>query len=310
MGLNLLEKTELWINNIVLDNTNLTELASIVAKVLGLEDANVLVVDVRPQHITLDILQEEIQEENIIGKENVILEELSKLNGVTITKDTYIHSNGVLGMICLDIEDPENIINSVQAMTNEMKERISKRAIVFATGFELQQNLIEDTNTPYLKSALEEEGYKVTIGDIIEDDIDDMIFKLSDAISRAFGIVITTGGVGAEDKDKSVESVLKVDPSAATPYIVKFQQGTGRHVKDGVRIAVGQVGPTLIVSLPGPNDEVKIATQILLDCLKSNCNKDQIAQKIANALVKKLVQKGWDHHHKMDTGFHHHQGHH
>lgn len=298
MGLNLLEKTELWINNIVLENANLTELASIVANVLGLESANVLVVDVRPQHITLDILQKNILEENIIGKENVLLEELSKLNGVTITKDTCIHSNGILGIICLNIEDPENVINSIQAMTNEMKERISKRVIVFATGFELKQNLIEDTNTPYLKRVLEEEGYKVTIGGIIEDDIDDMTFKLSDAVSRAFGIIITTGGVGAEDKDKSVESVLNIDPDAATPYIVKFQQGTGRHVKDGVRIAVGQVGPTLIVSLPGPNDEVKIAAQVLLDCLKNNCNKAQIAQQIASALAKKLSQKKFNHHEK------------
>ena len=31
MGLNLLEKTELWVNEITLDNTNLTDLANAVA---------------------------------------------------------------------------------------------------------------------------------------------------------------------------------------------------------------------------------------------------------------------------------------
>ena len=36
MGLNLPEKTELWVNEITLDNTNLTDLANAVARVLGL----------------------------------------------------------------------------------------------------------------------------------------------------------------------------------------------------------------------------------------------------------------------------------
>ena len=56
MGLNLLEKTELWINEITLDHTNLTDLANAVARSLGLSDGEVLVVDVRPRHITLDVL--------------------------------------------------------------------------------------------------------------------------------------------------------------------------------------------------------------------------------------------------------------
>ncbi len=308
MGLNLLEKTELWVNNITLDNTNLTELAATTAKVLGLESSKVLVVDVRPRHITLDILEKDIPEENIMGKETILLEELSKLKGVNITDETYIHSNGILGMICLDVENPKEIINTVEAMTNEMKEKIAKRAIVFPTGFELKQNLIEDTNTPYLKSRLEKEGYKVTVGDIIEDDIDDMEYKLSDAISRAYGLVITTGGVGAEDKDKSVESVLRIDPDAATPYIVKFKQGTGRHVKDGVKIAVGQVGLTYIVALPGPNDEVKIASEVLLSCLQNNFSKNQIAHQISNALAEKLAKKKFHHevNHQESHNHHHH----
>lgn len=308
MGLNLLEKTELWVNNITLENTNLTKLAEVTARILGLESSKVLVVDVRPQHITLDILEKDIQEENILGKEKVLLEELSKLKGVNITDETYIHSNGILGMICLDVENPKEIINTIETMTNEMKEKIANRAIVFPTGFELKQNLIEDTNTPYLKNLLEKEGYKVTVGDIIEDDIDDMEYKLSDAISRAFGLIITTGGVGAEDKDKSVESILRVDPDASTPYIVKFKQGTGRHIKDGVKIAVGQVGPTYIIALPGPNDEVRIASKVLLNCLKSNCNKNQIAHQISNALAEELAKKKFHHGkgHKLSTNHHHH----
>lgn len=311
MGLNLLEKTELWINNVTLENVNLTEFAETVAKVLGLARNKVLVVDVRPRHITLDILEKDIPEENILGKEKEVLSALSDLKGVNITNETDIHSNGILGMICLETENAKEIIQNIKTMTNEIKEKISKRAIIFPTGFELKQNLIEDTNTPYLKEILEQEGFKVTTGDIIDDSIEDMEYKLSEAVSKAYGLVITTGGVGAEDKDKTVEGVLRIDPEAVTPYIVKFKQGTGRHVKDGVKIAVGKIGLTYIVSFPGPNDEVQIAAKILIDCLKNNCDKGQIAQQIANALAKKLVQKKFQHetNHKFEHEKHHHYCH-
>lgn len=295
MGLNLLEKTELWINNITLENANLTRLAETVAAVLDIDPEKVLVVDVRPSHITLDILEKDIPGKNILGKEKHILQAISKISGVNITEKSYIHSNGILGMICIDTEKPDEIMNTVAAMVDEMKEKISKRAVIFPTGFELEQNLIEDTNTPFLKELLEKEGFKVTVGKIISDDIDDMEFKLSEAVSRAYGLIITTGGVGAEDKDKTVEGVLRLDPHAATPYIVRFKQGTGRHVKDGVKIAVGQIGPSLIVSLPGPNDEVQIASKVLTECIRNNYDKMRIAKEIANSLAHKLSEKSFNH---------------
>ncbi|EGO64351.1 molybdopterin-binding protein [Acetonema longum] len=297
MGLNLLQKTELWVNNIVLNNVNLTSLAQTVAGVLGVDSAKVLVVDVRQNHITLDILKQDISIENIVGKESQIISALARLEGVETTQDTYIHSAGILGLVCLNPEDAAGLGQKVDSMVEEMRGRIAKRAIIFPTGFELKEKMIEDTNTPYLKELLEKEGYKVTVGDILEDDIDTMEYTLSDAVSRAYGLIITTGGVGAEDKDKTVESVLRIDAAAATPYIVKFQQGTGRHVKDGVRIAVGSVGPSYLISLPGPHDEVQIASQELLACLKNQCPKEVMAQRIATVLAEKLMQKKF--HHEM-----------
>lgn len=296
MGINLLEKTELWINNIFLSNANLTDIANETAKVFGIDCSKVLVVDVRPEHITLDILENDIPTENIIGKEKELLDAISRIDGITITNETYIHSNGILGMICANTVNPVEISKNVDSMVREMREKISKRAIVFPTGFELKRNMIEDTNTPYLKRILEERGFNVTVGDIIEDDFDEMVYKISDAVSRAYGLIITTGGVGAEDKDKTVESVLEVDPAAATPYIVKFKQGTGRHVKDGVRIAVGTVGPSMIVSLPGPNDEVRVATEVLMNAIESNYDKNTTAGLLANSLAEKIANKRFHHH--------------
>lgn len=296
MGINLLEKTELWINNIFLSNVNLTDIANSVAKVFGIDSNNVLVVDVRPEHITLDILEKDIPTENIIGKEKELLEAISQIDGITLTADTYIHSNGILGLICATSENPMEVSRNVDIMVKEMREKISRRVIVFPTGFELKKKMIEDTNTPFLKETLEKKGFHVTVGDIIEDDFDEMVYKISDAVSRAFGLIITTGGVGAEDKDKTVESVLEIDPEAATPYIVKFKQGTGRHVKDGVRIAVGTVGPTMIVALPGPNDEVRVATEVLLKALEENYDKVTTANLLAIALADKIANKRVHHH--------------
>lgn len=300
MGLNLLEKTELWVNEITLDNTNLTDLANAVARVLGLSDGEVLVVDVRPRHITLDVLATNIPQENIMGKEQAILDAVAALPGVTLYPDTYIHSNGILGQICAGVEDQESMLERVAKMTEELRKNVSRRAIVFPTGFELQQGLIEDTNTPYLKEMLEKAGYKVTVGEIMADDLSDVVEKLSDALNRGFGLIVTSGGVGAEDKDHTVEGICAIDREAATPYVVKFTKGTGRHVKDGVRVGVGSEGLSLMVSLPGPHDEVELTAPVLLQGLEEGWDKTLLADRLAAVLAEKWRQKGMFHqHHSM-----------
>ena len=296
MGLNLLEKTELWVNEITLDGTNLTDLANAVAHAMGMQDGEVLVVDVRPRHITFDILAKDIPQENILGKETAILDALRAVPGVTLYPETYLHSNGILGQICAGVENEEAMLQQVAKITDDLRRNVSHRAIIFPTGFELQQGLIEDTNTPYLKSLLEQEGYKVTVGEIMADDLADIVDKLEDALNRGFGLIITTGGVGAEDKDHSVEGICAIDREAATPYIVKYQKGTGRHVKDGVRIGVGTEGLSMMISLPGPHDEVELAAPVLLAGLREQWSKETLANRLADVLAEKWKRKNAHHH--------------
>ena len=297
MGLNLLEKTELWVNEITLDGTNLTDLANAVAHAMGMQDGEVLVVDVRPRHITFDILARDIPQENILGKETAILDAIRAVPGVTLYPETYLHSNGILGQICAGVENEEAMLQQVAKITDDLRRNVSHRAIIFPTGFELQQGLIEDTNTPYLKSLLEQEGYKVTVGEIMADDLADIVDKLEDALNRGFGLIITTGGVGAEDKDHSVEGICAIDREAATPYIVKYQKGTGRHVKDGVRIGVGTEGLSMMISLPGPHDEVELAAPVLLTGLREQWSKETLATRLADVLAEKWKRKNAHHHH-------------
>ncbi|WP_369282794.1 hypothetical protein [Oscillibacter sp. GMB15532] len=104
MKLNLVQTTELWINEITFSGENLADMASAVADTLQLEKGNVQVVDVGPAHIIFEVLAAGVPQENIIGKETAILEALTALSGVSVTEGTCIHSNRVLGFICAGTE--------------------------------------------------------------------------------------------------------------------------------------------------------------------------------------------------------------
>jgi molybdopterin biosynthesis enzyme len=151
---------------------------------------------------------------------------------------------------------------------------------------------VEDTNTPMIAGKLEKVGYQVTSGPTLKDDSAYIAARLHQAADlEGFGLIITTGGVGAEGKDHTIEAVTALDPEAAAPYICRFEKGTGRHVKDGVKIAVGRVAGARIVSLPGPNDEVSMSLDILIQGLKNNLPENVLAEEIANRLREKLRGK-------------------
>lgn len=296
--LNLLEKTELWINDIRLDHCDLNEIARTAARVLNLEEEKVLVVDVRDNYITLDILKKAVNGGDIAGKEEQLLRELAEIPGVMLGDQAGIHSEGILGIIALPKEEIENTLQRSEQMVKEIRERIARRVKVFPTGFEVKKGLIKDTNSPMLIEAFQQRGYQASLGDVIDDDTDEVYFNLSSAVDQAYGLVITTGGVGAEDKDHTVEGILQLDPAAATPWIVKYQQGSGRHCKEGVRIAVGQVDQTMMIALPGPNDEVRIAMEVIFEELPAQPDKHTLAEKIAQALRHKLqAESGHAYHH-------------
>ena len=91
----------------------------------------------------------------------------------------------------------------------------------------------------------------------------------------------------------------RIDRQAATPWIVKYEQGTGRHVKAGVRIGVGQYGLTTLINLPGPHDEVMAVAPVLqAHCNRGLINKELLANELVQVLRAKLSikKKHWDHH--------------
>jgi molybdenum cofactor synthesis domain-containing protein len=273
-------------------NANLNDIAATVADVLGMDRKEILVTDAQNEVMTIDILKKSVNAYSIIGQKDRLLLRLAELPGIVITEKTSICSEGILGWIALEEKGARRALERSEKMAEEIQKNLSKRAIVFSTGFEVESGQIQDTNKPTIAQRLEAEGYSVTIGPTLKDDDILIAGSIKQSVeSGGYGLVVTTGGVGAEAKDQTIEALLALDPDAATPYTCRFQIGTGRHAKDGVRIGVGEVSETLIVALPGPNDEVKLGLEELIKGLKSNLSKHMLAEKIAGTLRDELQEK-------------------
>jgi molybdenum cofactor synthesis domain-containing protein len=288
----LLRKTELRIKGISLKNADLGEIASVVGDTLKIERKDLLVTDVQRDHLVIDILKKGLDAHHLVGKKDELLQRLSKLPGVKITEKTSIVSEGMLSWIASEPGEARKALKRSEKMAKEIKQRLSRTAIVFSTGSEVANGQIMDTNTPAINRRLNSEGYSVKLGPALKDDDVLIAAHLRQAVDDGYGLVIITGGVGAEDKDRTIEAVLMVDPGAATPHILKYELGVGRHKhKDSVRIAVGKISQTLIIALPGPNDEVQLGLEVLVKGLASNWSKDQLAENIASSLKNRLKQK-------------------
>lgn len=287
MEYNLLEKTELWISPIRLTKVDLGACARAAAHVLALGPDDIMVTDVIGDTLTLDVLVPVVEAEKVVGRGKDLLAALASVPGVYVTSETQIHSEGILGFIALDEELGQEIIERSRKMNTQITERIRRRSLIFASGNEILAGQIRDTNSPFLIDALKSEGYDASQGRTLEDEAGAIARVFRESAANGYGLLVTTGGVGAEGKDQTLEGLSLVDPHAEMPYILKFHKGHGRHQKVGVRIGVGMLEMTLIVCLPGPHDEVELAWPVLREGLKDRWEKEALAQ----ALAKRLRQK-------------------
>jgi len=289
MEYKLLEKTELWITPVTLEGADLGECARAVGQALGLGRGEILVTDALDDRLTLDILVPTVKAVQIVARQNAVLDALSQVSGVFLSDDTTVHSEGILGLISLDEQTGQEVLQRSMEIQNELVQRISRRALVIATGPEVVHGRIKDTNTPYLVHALIEAGYEADQGPVIEDRKSAIAQAFRIAAERAYGLIVTTGGVGAEGKDQTVEALLDIVPEASTPYVLKFQKGQGRHQKEGVRLGVGRWEQTLIVCLPGPHDEVELLWPVLREGLHAGQGPAELAALLADTLRRKFL---------------------
>lgn len=303
MELNLLEKTTFWIDGAELGGADLGRIAAVAADALGLGRDEVMVVDVRPGVVAFDVLRRSVDAQAIVGKERALLDALTGIDGVRLGADAKVHSEGVLGFIALDPVEGRRALQEAEAVADEVRRNVARRALVFASGSEVRDGTIRDTNSPFLLEALRGAGHRAEFGGVLEDDLGAVVAGLEDAIGRGYGLVVTTGGVGAEDKDFNVEAILRVAPDARTPWILRFTPDMHRHHKEGVRIAVGRVGPTRLVALPGPHDEVRLACGVLIAALARDADEAELAEGLATALRQRWLEKMT--HGGTESGRHH-----
>ncbi|NPV70594.1 MAG: competence/damage-inducible protein A [Firmicutes bacterium] len=307
--LNLLEKTEIWITNASLLGADLGDVAAAAARVLGFDRTEVLVVDVRDDHLVLDVLRRTIRAEDIVAKERALLDALESIEGVMLSAESSVHAEGVLGLISLDPAQARELLDRAGRMVSEIRDRVKRRALVFASGFEVKGGMIRDTNTPYILETLQHHGFSASAGGVLDDDERSIALRIREAAESGYGLIITTGGAGAEDKDRTIEGITLLDRQAATPWVVKYRVGTGRHVKDGVRVAVGEYGSTIIVAFPGPTDEVRECLGELLACLGDGeldqpGRKARVAERIATRLAAAIKRRA-GHLHPHERGNNH-----
>jgi nicotinate-nucleotide pyrophosphorylase (carboxylating) len=301
-GFDLLDKRELTVIGVELATADLNELAAVAADVLSLDRADVLVTDYLDHVLTFDVLCTTVYPHQLLDRASALLEALAGVAGVTLMPDARVDARGMLGWIAADAVGMAAAMNVAMSRADDVTDMLRRRVAMLSTGSEVVERRIVDTNAASIAERLGRAGYLCEHRGAVRDDIELIAGAIRQTVTRGFGLVVVTGGVGAEAKDCTVEAIQRLDPDAATPYLAHFEQGHGRHVKDGVRIAVATYDGTRLVALPGPNDEVTVALQALVDGLDAKLDNAALAESIAVVLRAKLRQQhqhspGHDHGH-------------
>lgn len=280
-GLDLLSKTELWVEDIMLSDVDLTQLAICAGQVLGLGAQDIFVTDVRDQRVVFDVISPSVSLDAIAGKEAELLAALGAFAGVFLGRHASVHSHGVLGVIGAPAAQASDIIANAARLEANLQAYVARSVVVLSTGGEVARGEIEDTNFAAVHSVLGARGYRVDHAGVVDDDEGLIAARIGHLLGEGYGLLITTGGVGAEDKDKTIEAMQRLAPDLSTAILAQYTVGHGRHVKPHVRVACGRIGETLLVALPGPTREVLAALPELASALAGGLPPAMIAEAIA-----------------------------
>jgi molybdenum cofactor synthesis domain-containing protein len=280
----LLDKTEIWVRGVTLQGADLGVLAQAAASALSLDPRAVFVTDARDEHVVFDVLRPRVELADIVGRQAELLGGLGRVAGVTVASGASVHSNGVLGVIGTPEAEVDQTLRRATEIDASLRTYVSSRVAVVSTGPEVVAGSIEDTNLAAITDTMAGAGFEVTAGGAVPDDEDAIVGRVLRLASEGFGVVITTGGVGAEDKDHTIEALQRCDPHLATAVLATYAVGHGRHVKPHVRIGVGQVQWSRLIALPGPTREVQAALPVVVDGLQSDWTSRRLADDLAAVL--------------------------
>jgi molybdenum cofactor synthesis domain-containing protein len=291
----LLDKTELWVRGVTVADADLPALARVAAGVLGIPADKLFVTDVGLDHVCFDVLIPRLGLDDFAGKEAALLAALGAVEGVRMSAAVSVHSDGILGLIGAAPQEVAAILAEAQRMESGLKAYAAGRVAVISTGAELVEGRVHDTNFEAVAQVLGAAGYEVHHAGAVGDDLHLIAGRVGRVASEGYGLIITTGGVGAEAKDKTVEALTLLDPGIATAALAHFKVGHGRHVKDAIRIGVATVGYSTVVALPGPTHEVRLALPVLRDGLARGVGPAALVELLA-APLRAVLPRSWHGH--------------
>lgn len=284
----LLDKTELWIVGVSLDDARLPDLTEAAAAALSLDRDRVVVTDVRDDWVVFDVLQPRVVLEHVAGRQAELLAALARVPGVRVAPDARVHSEGVLGVIGQAPEEAAELLAATAEVEAGVERYVRQRVAVVSTGAEILDGRVHDTNLEAVTEMMGGAGFEVRSGGRVADEERAIAGRVARLVSEGYGVVVTTGGVGAEDKDRTIEAIALLAPELSTAVLAHYTVGHGRHVKDAVRVAVAQLGWTTVVALPGPTDEVRLALPALVAGLAEGRPPAVLVERIATALRHNL----------------------
>lgn len=284
--LDLFDKTELWLTGVMLDDVFLPDLAEAAATALSLQPHEVFVTDVRDDHVVFDVLAPRVPLEAILGRGDALLHAVADVHGVRLAADAALHSRGVLGVLGTPADQVEGVLAAAGTLDANLRAYVARRVAVVSTGPEVDDGRIHDTNFEAIAAGLGAAGYEVSFGGVAGDDERSIAGRVARLVEDGYGIVITTGGVGAEDKDRTIEAFELLaanvpDSAFATAVLATYEVGHGRHVKPHVRVGAGVLGDVVVVALPGPTREVQAALPALLQSLQLRSAPIPMAEAVA-----------------------------
>ncbi|MDP4110224.1 MAG: molybdopterin-binding protein [Bacillota bacterium] len=133
----------------------------------------------------------------------------------------------------------------------------------------------EDKSGPLIKEYLEKAGYAVIETIILPDEqneIEKQLKRLSD--SRQADLILTTGGTGFSERDRTPEATLNVATRNAPGIAEAIRYGSMQITKRAMLSRGASVirNRTLIVNLPGSPKAVKESLDIIMDELPHGIN--------------------------------------
>jgi molybdenum cofactor biosynthesis protein B len=102
---------------------------------------------------------------------------------------------------------------------------------------------------------------------IIPDDADILLAEMEDFIGKKADVIITTGGTGIGERDITIETVQKLFDKELDGFGEIFRHETCKELGTGAlltRATAGVYRKTLIISMPGSPNAVKLGLKIIL----------------------------------------------